>query len=104
MVRARESALLGRVPPPGEPVNVRRTRETKSEDPAFLGLHVLVSFACALGESALPYMGSPTAAGQPYLYSFNNQNSTNIDRQFFLSYADGDKWADRGGSALPLAP
>jgi hypothetical protein len=49
-------------------------------------------------------MGSPTATDPPYLYPFKNQNSTNINRQFFLSHADGDKWADRAGSALPLAP
>jgi hypothetical protein len=34
-------------------VKVWRTVETKGNVPAFLGLHVLVSFACGLGESAL---------------------------------------------------
>ena len=63
-----ESALSGRVQPPGEPVNVRRTVETKGDVPAFLGLYVLVSFACALGESALPFMGSARA---PYQVGFN---------------------------------
>ena len=63
-----DSSLSGRVPPPGEPVKVWRTVETKDDDPAFLGLHVLISFACALGESAPPFMGSPTTEGQPYLF------------------------------------
>jgi hypothetical protein len=53
----------GRVPPPGEPVKVGRTIETKGDVPTFLGLHVLVSFACALGESALPFMGSAGHGG-----------------------------------------
>ena len=58
-----ESALSGRVQPPGEPVKVGRTAETKDDAPAFLGLHVLVSFACALGESTLPFMGSAGRGG-----------------------------------------
>ena len=53
----------GRVPPPGEPVKVGRTVETMGDDLAYLGLHVLVSFACALGESALPFMGSAGRRG-----------------------------------------
>ena len=36
---------------------------TMGDLPAFLGLHVLVSFACALGESALPFMGSAGRGG-----------------------------------------
>ncbi len=58
-----ESALPGRVPPPGGPVKVRRTVETMGDVPAFLGPHVFNSFACALGESALPFAApaeSPT--------------------------------------------
>ena len=58
----------GRVQPPGEPVNVRRMLETKRDDPTFLGLHVLISFACALGESALPFMGETPTEGQPHLF------------------------------------
>ena len=64
-LRHGESAK-GRVQPPGEPVKGGRTVETKRDVPAFLGLHVLTSFACALGESALPFMGSATTAVQPY--------------------------------------
>ena len=37
-----ESALSGRVQPPGEPVNVGRTVETKGDVPTFLGLHILI--------------------------------------------------------------
>ena len=33
--------------------------------------------------------------------SFKNQNSTFINRQFFLYHADGDKRAGRGGPSLP---
>jgi hypothetical protein len=44
----------------------------------------------------------PTTAGQPYHLPFKNQNSTFINRQFFLCHAVGDKSADRAGSALPL--
>ena len=61
-----ESALPGRVPPPGGPVKVRRTVETMGDVPAFLGPHVFNSFACALGESALPFAApaeSPTFCG-----------------------------------------
>ena len=100
----------GRVQPPGEPVKVGRTVETKRDVPTFLGLRVLTSFACALGESALPFMGSPRTAGQPHLFHrqpttdnrplpFKNQNSTIINRQFFLFHADGDSSAGRGGSS-----
>ena len=72
-----------------------------SDVPAFLGLHVLVSFACALGESALPFMGSAGRGGSALPLSFKNQNSTFINRQFFLCHAVGDKSAGRSGSALP---
>ena len=74
--------------------------ETKRDDPTFLGLHVLISVACALGESALPFMGETPTEGQPHIFHrqltshrlpFKNQNSTNINRQFFLCHADGDK-------------
>jgi hypothetical protein len=61
----------------------------------------------------------PTTAGQPYrlkiggsrwvspTISFNNQKSTfNIQHSSIGNsstyHADGDKWADRGGSALPF--
>jgi hypothetical protein len=53
----------GRVQPPGEPVKGGRTVETKGDAPTFLGLRVLTSFACALGESALPFMGSAGRGG-----------------------------------------
>ena len=66
----------GRVQPPGEPVNVRRMLETKRDDPTFLGLHVLISFACALGESALPFMGETPTEGQPHL--FHRQPTTDL--------------------------
>gem|GEM_PF-3794393 len=78
-----------------------RTIETKGDVPTFLGLHVLVSFACALGESALPFMGSAGRSGPALPLPFKNQNSTNINRQFFLCHAVGDKSAGRGGPALP---
>ena len=58
-----EVGAEGRVPPPGGPVKVRRTVETMGDVPAFLGPHVFNSFACALGESALPFAApaeSPT--------------------------------------------
>ena len=42
-----------------------------SDVPAFLGLRVLTSFACALGESALPFMGSADRGG-PVLPSILN--------------------------------
>jgi hypothetical protein len=94
-LRLSESAK-GRVQPPGEPVKVRRTRETKSEDPAFLGLHVLVTFACALGESALPFMGSPTTAGQPYRPTFSLQKSKfNKHRSTILP--PSRRWRQVGG-------
>ena len=35
--------------------------------------------------------------------SFKNQNSTFINRQFFLYHADGDKRAGRGGPSLVRA-
>ena len=66
----------GRVQPPGEPVKVGRTVETKRDVPTFLGLRVLTSFACALGDSALPFMGSPRTAGQPHL--FHQQPTTDL--------------------------
>jgi hypothetical protein len=99
-LRLSESAK-GRVQPPGEPVNVRRTVGTKGDVPTFLGLHVLISFACALGESAPPFMGSADHGGSALPLPFKNQNSTNINRQFFLCHAAGDKSAGRGGPALP---
>ena len=49
-----EVGAEGRVLPLREPVKVRRTVETMDDVPASLGLHVFNSFACALGESALP--------------------------------------------------
>ena len=44
-------------------MKVGRTVETKGDDLVFLGLHVFVSFACALGESALPFAGSADRGG-----------------------------------------
>jgi hypothetical protein len=41
------------------------------------------------------------ATAQPYLFDFKNQNSTFINRQFFLCHAVGDKSAGCRGSALP---
>ncbi len=106
-------ALPGRVPPPGEPVKVGRTVETKRDVPAFLGLHVLVSFACALGESALPFMGS-AGRGGPALPGVGEEEEkrkspalplppTTDNRQptSFLRHAVGDKSAGRCGPALP---
>ena len=60
-----ESALSGRVSPPGGPVKVRRTVETMGNVPALPGLHVLNSFACALGESALPFFDHETDPKAP---------------------------------------
>ena len=73
--------LSGRVPPPGEPVKVWRTVETKDDDPAFLGLHVLISFACALAVptsilswARRPRRVSPTSSLQKS--KFNKHQST----------------------------
>ncbi|MBJ7396775.1 MAG: hypothetical protein JHC76_12095 [Akkermansiaceae bacterium] len=43
------------------------------------------------------------AVAMPYLFSINNQKPSIGNHQFFLRHADGDKWADRGGSALPFS-
>ena len=53
LLRLGESAK-GRVQPPGEPVNVRQTRETKGDDPAFLG-YTFSSHSPALSARA-PYL------------------------------------------------
>jgi hypothetical protein len=54
-------------------------------------------------EALLAPMVAPALpdAGRSSSSSFKNQNSTNINRQFFLSRADGDKSAGRGDPALP---
>jgi hypothetical protein len=46
--------------------------------------------------------GSADHGGSALPLPFKNQNSTFINRQFFLCHAVGDKSADHGGSALPL--
>ena len=45
-------------------------------------------------------VGRPRGS-RPTFLPFNNQNSTIINRQFFLCHAAGDKSAGRGGPALP---
>ena len=45
--------------------------------------------------------GSADRGGSALPLPFKNQNSTFINRQFFLCHAVGDKSADHGGSALP---
>ena len=110
LLRPGESAK-GRVQPPGEPVNVWRTRETKGDVSAFLGLRVLISFACALGESALPFAGSATTVGQPHLFHrqpttdllplpFKNQNSS-IDNSCPITPLATSR---RGTAAQPYLP
>ena len=91
-------ALPGRVPPPGEPVKVGRTVETKRDVPAFLGLHVLVSFACALGESALPFMGLG-GARRPSPTSSLQKSKFNIHQSTILPLSR--RWRQVGGARRP---
>jgi hypothetical protein len=83
----------GRVPPPGEPAKGELTEEIKGDVPH-----------SGVREALLAPMVAPALpdAVRSSSSSFKNQNSTIINRQFFLCHADGDKWAGRGGPALPF--
>jgi hypothetical protein len=98
--------LSGRVPPPGEPVNVRRTVDTKSNVPTFLGAtrSHLIRLRSRRERPTFHGLGRPRRVSPTaHHLSFKNQNSTNINRQVILCHADGDKSAGRGDPALPGA-